>query len=303
MRRAFASENDSYLYHNEPMGAEPAGTVRRRRLRTGLGTFLAVEAAAPSSAEADAAIAAAFAAMAEVERRMHPSREGSDLARINAEAARIPVGCASSAPSPPCPSPPIRVHRSTWELLSLAKRLNELSDGLFDPCLPCRPGVLSDVELLPAWGVRCGMPVKLDFGGFAKGYAIDQAVEALIRHGCSAGLVNAGGDLRAFGSRPETILVRGSAGELHALPISNASLAVSRINDERRPPEHSGYYVRAPGNVTARNGGAAVLAGRAVVADALTKCALFCTHRHLERVFRHFGCETDQTQRIRLYRL
>ena len=285
------------------MGAEAAGTARRRRLRTGLGTFLAVEAAAQSPEQAEAAIEAAFEAMAAVDLRMHPTREESDLARINTAAARLLVSASTSDPSPPCPSPAIRVHPTTWELLKLAKRLNELSDGVFDPCLPCRPGVLADVELLPRSEVRCRAPVKLDFGGLAKGFAIDRAVEALIHHGCSAGLVNAGGDLRAFGSRPEIILVRGSAGELHSLPLANASLAVSRVNGERRPQEHSGYYLRTPSAAVARSGGAAVLAGRAVVADALTKCALLCTERQLERIFLHFGAEAGQTQAIRMYRL
>lgn len=43
--------------------------------------------------------------------------------------------------------------------------------------------------------------VQLDLGGIAKGYAVDQACAALKAMGISSAIVNAGGDLRAFGSK------------------------------------------------------------------------------------------------------
>jgi FAD:protein FMN transferase len=254
------------------------GPVSRRRLRTGLGTFLAVEAAAPSATQADAAIEAAFVAMATVERRMHPTREGSDLARINA------VG--------EYPSPPLAVHPSTWELLELAKQLNELSGGVFDPCLPCCPGLLSDIELLPDFEVQCLAPVRLDFGGFAKGYAVDQAMEALIDHGCTAGLVNAGGDLRVTGPQPHVIWLRDPARVPSSVVLSNASLAVSCTDEQRRPREHAGYYVRSEASVRRpRHCSVAVIATRATIADALTKCVLLCTQPQLARLMRRFSAQ------------
>ena len=57
--------------------------------------------------------------------------------------------------------------------------------------------------------------VQLDFGGIAKGYAIDQAISILRAHGIDNAIVNAGGDLRAIGShgdRPWRIAVRDPAG-------------------------------------------------------------------------------------------
>src|SRR2546421_10195384 len=98
---------------------------------------------------------------------------------------------------------PIEIQASTWDLLHLAKRLSALTAGVFDPCLPCRPGRLSDLEIGPEPWVMCRSPVALDFGGIAKGYAIDRATDALLARGCAAGLVNAGGDLRVFGDRTE----------------------------------------------------------------------------------------------------
>lgn len=57
--------------------------------------------------------------------------------------------------------------------------------------------------------------VQLDFGGIAKGYAIDIACEMLRSQGIENAIVNAGGDLRAIGShgeRPWKIAVRSPAG-------------------------------------------------------------------------------------------
>jgi len=53
--------------------------------------------------------------------------------------------------------------------------------------------------------------VKLGFGGFAKGYAVDTAIEALKQQGISDAIINIGGDLRAIGShgkRPWIIGIR-----------------------------------------------------------------------------------------------
>jgi len=61
--------------------------------------------------------------------------------------------------------------------------------------------------------------VQLDFGGIAKGYAIDIACDTLKNLGIDNAIVNAGGDLRAFGShgdRPWRIAVRDPAGGIIA---------------------------------------------------------------------------------------
>jgi len=57
--------------------------------------------------------------------------------------------------------------------------------------------------------------VQLDFGGIAKGYAIDIACETLREYGVANAIVNAGGDLRVLGShgdRPWRIAVRAPGG-------------------------------------------------------------------------------------------
>jgi FAD:protein FMN transferase len=253
-----------------------------KRLRISLGTLVAVEATSTSAGAADAAVEAAFAALTQIGHRLHPQSSDSDLARIN------------NAPLQTC----IAVHSSTCDLLNLARRLNTLTDGVFDPCLPSREGRLQDIEV-SAGQIFCHAPVALDFGGFAKGYAVDCAIEALRNHGCVTGLVNAGGDLRVFGARTEPLFLRGPAGELTRIELADAALAVSDTDSQRRPAEHQGYYIRghAPDNNQEHtNGGgiaarryAAVIAKEAVVADALTKCVLLCPGPTAGQVLQAYG--------------
>jgi FAD:protein FMN transferase len=267
-----------------------------RRLRVALGTLIAIEASSHSPASAQAAIESAFAAILDVGRRMHPRSADAELARIN----ETPLGV------------PVAAHPSIVELLKLAQRLGLLTGGIFDPCLPQRPGRLQDIEVDCDGRVVCHAPVALDFGGFAKGYAVDRAIEVLITHGCAGGLVNAGGDLRVFGSRTEPILLRGPDGELTPVALNDGALAVSDADSQRRPPEHQGYYNRvsmADGTNSAGRGNtaatfaadasvmrdamitrfAAVSAPEACIADALVKCVLLCPKDTAQRVLHDFG--------------
>jgi thiamine biosynthesis lipoprotein len=293
-----------------------------RRLRIALGTWVAIEAhatkhlglkpaqaAATDLAKASAsirpsasthpsagahpsagttteldAINAAYAAISAVEALMHPTRPRSDLARINSTA----------------PGTFIEVRPDTWRLLQLARRIYDLTDGVFDPCLPTRPGRLGDIEIKPDRPVLiCRAPVQLDLGGIAKGYAVDRAVETLLEHGCTSGLVNAGGDVRVFGDRTETILLRqrapGGTNDIYRpVELNNTALAVSDLDATERPQEHQGYYNRA-GEITTGRHYAAVLAKDATTADALTKCVLLCPAATTERVFRELAAQSIDT--------
>ena len=251
-----------------------------------------------------AAIEAAYAAIRDIDIRMHPCREGSEIALINSAE----------------PGTPIELQRDTWRLLQLARRLHDLTDGIFDPCLPTRPGRLRDIEIQPNTPTLiCHAPVELDLGGIAKGYAIDRAVEKLQESGCTSGLVNAGGDLRVFGERTETIFLRRQVSEpgfrssdgrdypgssndsdggdtqgvrnlaFHSLPLQNSALAVSDLDADNRPSEHQGYYIRGRDNNLATPRYAAVIASTTAMADALTKCVLLCPAELGVRVLHELG--------------
>ena len=86
--------------------------------------------------------------------------------------------------------------------------------------------------------------VQLDLGGFAKGYAVDRAIEALRGMGIRNAIVNAGGDLRAIGDKqgePWRVGVRHpqGTGVLAAIEVSGDESVFTSGNYERYN-EHEG---------------------------------------------------------------
>jgi thiamine biosynthesis lipoprotein len=258
----------------QPASADSSvnGVSWTQRMRPMLGTLCVIEASAPSEV-LQQALASGFGELTRVAQLMHPTREGSDLPRLATRTEQL-----------------LQVDAMTWEVLTLAWRFYELSQGCFDPCLPSAEGRLSDVELLADNKIICHRPVAIDLGGIAKGYAVDRAVAALRNAGCESGMVNAGGDLRVFGARQQHILLALAATERTALVVHDKALAVSDAVAVNHPPEHQGYYLRN-GHAPLLHQQAAVLASTAAVADALTKCALLCDETTLQTLLRHFDAE------------
>jgi len=176
-----------------------------RPARPLLGTFVEIAACGAASANVEAAIEAAFGAVASVHRLMSFHDPASDVSRLNREAKACVVA----------------VDRWTFEVLAIAEDLHRRSDGAFDIAvapvlqdlgfLPAAkyhqgtPSKCNAIDLLPGCQVRFRDPdVRIDLGGIAKGFAVDRAVEALKEQG----LVNAGGDVAAFGPKPELVHIR-----------------------------------------------------------------------------------------------
>ncbi len=251
-----------------------------RRCRPLLGTLVEITTRGAASPTLVAGIEAAFAAIAQVQALLSYHDPTSELARLNREAARSPVS----------------VDDWTFQVLVLAKRIHAVSDGCFDPVvapllehtghLPRPPRAsrvsprasFADVVLLSGNRVRFARLLRLDLGGIAKGFAVDRAIDALRATGISAALVNAGGDLRAFGDHAWPMVLRDPAksGRLHALGmLREGALATSATYFSRRralagrwtsaivhPRSHRPWLARA--SVTVR-------ASDAATADALTK--------------------------------
>lgn len=247
-----------------------------------------------------AAAAAAFAAVAHIGRVMSAHCSSSDLGRL----ARIKAGNAE----------PITLDPHTICVLRAAQHWHRLSAGAFDPAAAARtltvaglrPAfALADFESTASAAQRLGRlrfididqvladgPLALDLGGIAKGYAVDLAVETLRQHGVVSGLVNAGGDLCAFGPRhwPIGVVRRGAASARVDGPrtLCNAALATSEagwwgselIPTTRRGPSNRGGTARC----------CTVQAPDCTSADALTKWALQADSRaasvRLARVLR-----------------
>jgi thiamine biosynthesis lipoprotein len=247
-------------------------SIEIRRCRPLLGTLVEVTCqGSPDDVDS------AFDAIEKAHRLMSFHDPTSDVARINREASHESV----------------KVHPWTWRVLKCAQEFSRRSHGVFDitvgrqlvkwDYLPrantwlCGDGSWRDIVLEDECSVRFRRPVIVDLGGIAKGFAVDRAVGALKNNGVTAGIVNAGGDLRTFGPAAQLIHLRHPAKPTRiagAVRLRERAMATSGTYFARR--KYRGRFV-APlvDGQTGQPGreliSVSVAAAECVVADALTK--------------------------------
>jgi thiamine biosynthesis lipoprotein len=206
-----------------------------------MGTAIHVELWGEDRDAAHAAIDAVMDEMHRIDALMSPYKESSELSRINRDAARQSV----------------EVCAELFDLLARSVSFSELSGGAFDITY-ASAGHLYDyrrrirptdaqldaarqaigyrhLELDQARrSVRFARDgVRIDLGGFAKGYAVDNGAAILARHGVRHAVVAAGGDSRMLGDRcgrPWTIGIRDPRGKddvVALLPLEDVAVSTS----------------------------------------------------------------------------
>jgi thiamine biosynthesis lipoprotein len=241
-----------------------------------MGTLVHVSAVACDSIAAREAVSAAFDIVTRIEGLMSFHDPDSDVSRLNREGWRRPQ----------------TVHRWTWTVVKRALRFAHASDGLFDitvaPLLVHEgllPGSITaapecghwrHIKLLSDCRISLARPMLLDLGGIAKGFAVDQAIHQLRKRGCTEAVVNAGGDLRCYGSVPRPIQLRRrdalvTVAELHRGAVATSAPRTTHVGRLAQPLGS----IFNPHTRRAWNAGGAVMvaAPSCVVADALTKVA------------------------------
>jgi FAD:protein FMN transferase len=244
-----------------------------------------ITVARATQAAMNAAVEAAFGAIAKTHSLMSFHEAGSDVSCLNDQAWAKPVA----------------VHGWTFEVLEAAIDLHRRSAGAFDSTvaptlqhLGLLPRARDDrpltsrgraateaIELLPGCRVRFRHPdTRIDLGGIAKGFAVDRAIDALREHGMPGGLVNAGGDLAVFGPGPHAVDIRDPRDPSHLLcrlRLSNEALAssASRFDALQSSEEIGGAVIDPRSRKPSRAiRGATVRAPCCLLADALTKVVM-----------------------------
>ncbi|HUL67516.1 MAG TPA: FAD:protein FMN transferase [Burkholderiaceae bacterium] len=222
-----------------------------RRAQPWLGTLVSIEIVGEGDQALHAtAFAAAFAAIARAHKAMSVQDRASDIARLNAAASGESIQCDPW----------------TVDVMRIASRLHAATGGMFDVALGTAHGTayrIADARSV----VKLDGASRVDLGGIAKGYAVDRAVAALRACGVRRGLVNAGGDLRAFGSGVWPIIVRGGSG----LALERGAIATSQYRDGRSPSRDDALIAPSARAVHRLDRTVTVAAPRCVLADALTK--------------------------------
>lgn len=242
-----------------------------------LGTYVDIRVDHPDAAVAASALAAGFAAIERVQHLMSAFAPDSDIGRINRLAHREAVA----------------VDVWTRDILRLALDIHSASAGLFDcgiapqladwgmlPQIDAAAGATSSIANLYFTAddcVACSAPTRLDLGGIAKGFAVDRAAEAILAAGADGGLINAGGDLRVFGTAEEGIYLRDPgqpqqlrfAGKLRDGACATSATYFSRhMQHDREVSALVHPHTRQPLNSRRSY---SIIAPSCVIADALTK--------------------------------
>ncbi len=182
-----------------------------KRTQMQMGTLVSITVVASNKEIAQAAATAGFAEIRRLEELLSTWISTSELSRVNTSAGVMPVS----------------VSPETMTVVQGAIRIAEMTDGGFNiaigPAIEAwsvidgqripteseldtlRPlvdlqAVHADARKQTIFLEKAGM--RIDVGGIGKGYAADQAVEALRRAGASAGVVALSGDIKTFGQLP-----------------------------------------------------------------------------------------------------
>lgn len=153
---------------------------------------------------------------------------------------------------------------SVLPLIETAQELSLVSEGLFNPAIgklveawgfheapeifqpPSRKTIEELLKLDPkmsdliidGYKLRSlNKSVQLDFGAFGKGYGIDLAIKSLREMGIENAIVNAGGDLRAIGSRsgtPWRIAIRSGRSSVLGVIKTNSDESIFTSGDYER---------------------------------------------------------------------
>jgi thiamine biosynthesis lipoprotein len=198
------------LLPQQPASAEALTEFRQARYI--MGTIVEIVVAAAHKHTAEQAMEHGFEALRQVEQRMSIYQATSALSRINRLAADAWVPLEADLRSVITAALDV-AHQSEgaldvtvlplmrlWGFVQQAGRVPtaaEISATL--PLVDYRH-VQLDAAHSAIRFTRKG--VGLDLGGIAKGFAVDNALQALLAQGVSRAIVNAGGDLFAMGTAP-----------------------------------------------------------------------------------------------------
>lgn len=221
------------------------------------GTLVDISIYGESEAKAHQAINQVLQNFQRLHHQLHAWKPDSELSQLNQSFA---VG-----------KTPVKVTPELSKMLIQASELSRQSDGLFNPAVghlinawgfqrdeftpveineadihkwvKAQPD-MSDIVIKDEMVYSTNPAVKLDLGGYAKGYALDQAAKILRDQGLKNALVNIGGNIIALGSHGDKPWRVGIQHPRLAKPIASLELldgwAVGTSGDYQRYFELNG---------------------------------------------------------------
>lgn len=253
-----------------------------------MGTRIYVELWHEDASAATQLMQAVMDEMHRIDQLMSPYKDTAQLAIVNREAATRPVAVAPEL----------------FDLIVKSNHFSDLSGGAFDITFAslghqfdyrqhARPdpqqqqkatalinykALQLDANAHSVFFSKAGM--RIDLGGIAKGYAVDNAIRILQQADVTNGIVTAGGDSRLLGDhrgRPWMMGIKHPRGESHVISLPLENVAISTSGDYERYFEADG--VRYHHIIDPKKGDSAreVVSATIIADDATTSDALSTT--------------------------
>lgn len=187
--------------------------VLRKRTTMLMGGRFDITIVAKDSASAEMNIDSVIAEITRIENLISDWKPSSQISQVNANAGIQPV----------------KVDKEVFELTERALELSKLTNGAFDisfaamdriwkfdgsmTTLPSPEAVKKSVEKVGYRNIILDKAhstiflklkgMKIGFGALGEGYAADQCRDKMLKKGIKAGIVNASGDMSAWGKQPD----------------------------------------------------------------------------------------------------
>jgi thiamine biosynthesis lipoprotein len=259
-----------------------------QRTESIMGTRIYVELWHDDASAATQLMQAVMDEMHRIDELMSPYKDTAQLAIVNRDAA----------------SRPVAVTPELFDLIVRSNHFSDLSGGAFDitfaslghqfdyrqsvkpdkqhqqqaTALINYKALQLDSKAHTVFFPKAGM--RIDLGGIAKGYAVDNAIRILQQAGVTNGIVTAGGDSRLLGDhrgRPWMMGIKHPRGESHVVSLPLENVALSTSGDYERYFEADG--VRYHHIIDPKKGDSAreVVSATIIADDATTSDALSTT--------------------------
>jgi thiamine biosynthesis lipoprotein len=206
-----------------------------------MGTAILAEVWSSNAAQAQKGIAAVMQEMHRIDELMSPYKQDSELSLVNRDAADHPV----------------KISRELFNLIERSLYFSRISHGAFDITFSSvgymydyREGIApTDEEIkqaLPGINYRhlildrnastirfARKGMRIDLGGIAKGFAVDNSIAILSKMGFHQALVTAGGDSRILGDKNGKPWMTGirdprkKEESVVVIPLSDAAISTS----------------------------------------------------------------------------
>ncbi|WP_416306184.1 FAD:protein FMN transferase [Neptunicella sp. SCSIO 80796] len=252
-----------------------------------MGTNIQVEIWADSAELGKQAVQSVMDEMRRIDELMSPYKASSELSLINRQAGLHPI----------------KISAEMFEVIETAQNVSDRTDGAFDITFASvgflydyrqhsKPDEQQIEQLLDAinfhhirldkqqLSIHFNHPdVKIDLGGIAKGYAVDNALEKLRALGIEHALVTAGGDTGLLGDRRGKPWIVGIRDPRHrdreavVLPLENMALSTS--GDYERYFEQDGeryHHILSPksGKSSHEVQSVSILGAQSILTDGLS---------------------------------